>query len=90
MDGLLLATEYKKSGVSREKLGALMMVLSNKYVSKEQLSEMWKEFSDMVKIKGVQLAFQAIVEYKNGRSVSDISKKLGIPSESIQAIISVL
>lgn len=113
-DGLELVSTYVQSEISREKIGALMMLLSNKYVEKEQLELLWKEFSDMIKLKILEVAEEkgmekgmekgiekgmekgfgiirdAIMLYKNGESIADISNKFGISTQALQDIIAVL
>ncbi len=55
-DSLRLASTMDSKTASNEKIAALMLVLADKMVSKEQILSLWEEFKDMRKLKILEVA----------------------------------
>jgi flagellar biosynthesis/type III secretory pathway protein FliH len=55
-DGIELASKVESKGATRDKLVALMLVLSNKYVDETQIDCLWEEFKNMASLKVLDIA----------------------------------
>jgi hypothetical protein len=80
-EGIKLAMETP----SKEKVAALMLMLTNRLVEAEELKRIWEEFKAMTRLKVLEVAEEIGME-KGMERVARIALKKEMPLESIQEL----